>query len=93
MTDEELLTKVKSTLGVTGTYQDTTLTIFIAEVKEYMLDAGVKQVVVDSSSSVGVISRGVSDLWNYGSGNATLSNYFMQRVVQLIFKEVHTNVI
>jgi hypothetical protein len=83
--EKELLEKVKSALGITGTFQDNTLAIYIDEVKAYMLDAGVKQTIIDSSASVGVIVRGVADLWNYGSGDATLSTYFMQRVIQLAF--------
>lgn len=91
MTDEELLTKVKCGLGITGTYQDETLKVYIAEVKQFLIDAGVNSAVVNSSKSVGVIVRGVSDLWNYGSGNAELSQYFMQRATQLAYEEVETD--
>ena len=86
MTDLELLEKVKKGLGVSGTYQDETLQLYINEVKEFMKDAGVTQTTIDGSESVGVITRGVADLWNYGSGNATLSPYFTQRVAQLVYK-------
>lgn len=87
LTSDKLLEKVKTALGITGTYQDETLTIYIDEVKEYLVSAGVAKSIVDSSVSVGVIARGVSDLWNYGSGNAELSPYFMQRAIQLSFKQ------
>ena len=83
MTEAELLIKIKNGLGITGTYQDETLKIYIDEVKSYLSDAGVKSNVLDSSASVGVIIRGVSDLWNYGSGNGKLSEYFIQRAIQL----------
>lgn len=83
----EVLEKVKSALGIVGTFQDATLNEYISEVKEFMIDAGVSKEVVDSAASAGVISRGVSDLWNYGSGNSSLSPYFMQRVVQLTYKK------
>ena len=86
MTDLELLEKVKKGLGVSGTYQDETLQLYINEVKEFMKDAGVTQTTIDGSESVGVITRGVADLWNYGSGNANLSPYFMQRAAQLAYK-------
>lgn len=86
MTDEELLTKVKTGLGVTGTYQDETLKIYIADVKAYLTDAGVSETIVNSPQSVGVILRGVADLWNYGSGNADFSPYFIQRAIQLAYK-------
>lgn len=83
MTDEELLTKIKAALGITGDFQDETLQAYIDEVKAFMLGAGVPLDVVQSPASVGCISRGVADLWNYGSGNAKLSTYFTQRMLQL----------
>lgn len=86
ISEEDLLAKVKTALGITGEYQDDTLLIYIDEVKEYLRDAGVKDKIVDSNIAIGVISRGVSDLWNYGSGNAQLSLYFMQRATQLALR-------
>lgn len=83
MTNAEILAKVKSSLGITGDFQDDTLSEYIDEVKSFMKSAGVKADVINSASSVGCISRGVADLWNYGSGNTKLSNYFIQRVLQL----------
>jgi hypothetical protein len=84
------LDKVKSALGITGTYQDATLTIYIDEVKAYMKDAGVSTDVLNSELSAGVIARGVTDLWNYNGGAGKLSDYFYQRVSQLAYtsKEV-----
>lgn len=79
----DILEKVKKSLGITGAYQDDTLTEYINEVKGYLLDAGVPQAVIDSNVSAGVISRGVSDLWNYGAGK--LSDYFYQRASQLVY--------
>lgn len=86
MTDTELLARVKSSLGITGTYQDETLLSYIEDVKGYLLDAGVNENVLNNAVSVGVIARGVADLWNYGSGEARLSDYFYQRAKQLIYK-------
>ena len=83
MTDTEILTKTKAALGITGDFQDETLQVYIADVKAFMLSAGVPLDVVNSSASVGCIARGVSDLWNYGSGSAKLSTYFLQRMQQL----------
>lgn len=83
MTAAELLTKIKNGLGITGTYQDATLQVYVDEVKGFMLSAGVAQNVIDSDAAVGCIMRGVADLWNYGSGEAKLSEYFKMRVVQL----------
>lgn len=84
MTDAELLKQVKQALNIGGSYQDETLKIYIEEVKAYMIGAGVNEKEINKY--VGVISRGVADLWNYGSGDAKLSNYFMQRVTQLALK-------
>lgn len=82
MTDAELLTKVKAALGIGGTYQDNTLAEYIAEVKDFLKGAG----VAEANITAGIIARGVSDLWNYGSGGGTLSPYFMQRATQLSYK-------
>lgn len=90
MTDAELLAKIKSGLGITGTFQDETLNVYIAETKAFMKSAGVTQDVIQSEVSVGCIMRGVADLWNYGAGNARLSDYFRMRVVQLKNETVET---
>ena len=91
LSNEELLTKVKTALGVTGDYQNDTLNVYIDEVKSFMLFAGVSIEIINSSVAVGVICRGVSDLWNYGAGDAQLSDYFKQRLTQLILNEVTHN--
>lgn len=81
MTDMELLQEVKTRLGITGTFQNSTVLGYINDTKAFMLDAGVTEDVCNGSAAVGVIARGVSDLWNYGS--AQFSEYFYQRVIQL----------
>lgn len=86
MADSTILQKVKNSLGITGNYQDDTLSIYIDEVISYMVDAGVPSGVANSVESAGVISRGVTDLWNYGSGGGKLSDYFYQRVTQLCYR-------
>lgn len=82
MTDAELLIKVKKALGITGTYQDDALTEYISEVKSFLIDAGVSSEYITS----GIVSRGVTDLWNYGAGDGRLSEYFIQRAAQLSYK-------
>lgn len=82
----DILSEVKAALGITGTYQDDTLTAYIKEIQEYMIDAGVHQSVANSDISAGVIARGVTDLWNYNGGGGKLSDYFYQRVSQLVYK-------
>lgn len=83
MTDAELLTKVKTTLLIGGTYHDEMLEIYIDEVKDFLKSAGVAAEILQSEKIVGIVSRGVSDLWDYGAGAGTLSPYFMQRATQL----------
>lgn len=73
---------VKKALGITGNYQDETLTQYIDEVKAFLVDAGVPE----ARQTSGVIARGVADLWNYGAGDGTLSSYFMVRATQLAIK-------
>lgn len=85
LTDTELLERVKKALGITGTYQDDTLSIYIDEVKEYLVSAGVDTTVVNSSVAIGVICRGVADLWNYGNAGTELSSYFKERAIQLSY--------
>lgn len=80
---DPMLTEVKLALGITGTYQDGTVNQYIIEVKDFLKDAGVKP----RNMSVGIVSRGVSDLWNYGAAKGKLSDYFMQRAAQLAYKK------
>ena len=91
MTDTELLDQVKTGLNITGDYQNETLKLYIADTKNYMLDAGISDDLINSSVAVGVIVRGVSDLWNYGMGSTTFSEYFYQRIIQLKYKDVSEN--
>lgn len=83
MTDAELLEKVKTGLGITTSYQDEMLQVYIDGAKAFMLSAGVKQSVIDSPASVGCILQIVSDTWNYGSGAVKISPLAEMRIVQL----------
>lgn len=80
------LDDVKTALGITGTYQDDTIQQYIDEVIRFIIDAGVSERVANSDVTTGLITRGVADLWNYGSGGADFSPYFVSRVVQLAYK-------
>lgn len=88
MAEVNLLEKVKTMNGFTGTYQDELIKSYIDEVKQYLMDGGVKQEIIEASTSVGVIARGVSDLYYDGS----LSGYFRERAIQLSMKEVKEDV-
>lgn len=82
MASTTMLTGVKKALGIEGTYQDDTIQEYIDEVVGYLTDAGVKP----ANISVGIVARGVSDLWNYGASEGKLSEYFMHRATQLSYK-------
>lgn len=82
MASTTMLASVKNALGIQGTYQDNTLTEYIDEVIAFLVDAGVKS----ENITAGIVARGVSDLWSYGSGDGTLSSYFMQRASQLALR-------
>ena len=77
-----MLENVKKALNITGNYQDNALQQYIDEVTAFLVGAGVKSADI----TVGVVARGVSDLWNYGAGEGKLSEYFMQRASQLALK-------
>ena len=76
------LNDVKNALGITGNYQDATLQVYFDEVVDFIKDAG----VADANITKGLVARGISDLWNYGGAEGKLSEYFMQRVAQLSYK-------
>jgi hypothetical protein len=82
-TTAHVLARVKAAMNITGDYQDASLTEFIVEVKAFLRDAGVADSVLASDAACGLITRGVIDLWNFGAGDARLSDYFIQRVIQL----------
>ena len=50
MTDEELLAAVKKRIGITGDYQDDTISGHIQDVKDYMADSGVSDAVMESDA-------------------------------------------
>lgn len=83
-----MLEKVKTALGITGTYQDDKLQEYIDETVEYLHDGGVSMDILNSKHAAGIIVRGVSDLWNNGSGGTDFSPYFIRRATQLCYKEV-----
>lgn len=82
MASADMLTQVKNGLGITGEELDAVIRTYIDEVIGFMKDAG----ILESMIPAGLVTRGVSDLWNYGSGEGKLSEYFMQRATQLSYK-------
>lgn len=88
ISDDELLTAVKSNLNVVGNQFDNQLPNYINDIKNYLLSAGVLKDVVNSTLAINTISRGVGDTWNYGNGDTKLSPYFYERADQLRSVEV-----
>ena len=78
-----MLEKIKTALGITGSYLDGTIRIYIDEVNRYLVDAGMPTEKVNTDETIGIVARGIADLWNYGAGDGKLSTYFMQRAIQL----------
>lgn len=92
LTTAERLAKVKTALGISGDYQNETLTIYIDEVIAEMIAAGVTKEVAESAAAVGCIACGVNDLWNYSSGGVKHSEYFNRRLIQLSMQRGDANV-
>lgn len=93
MAELNILELVKIPIGLRGNdYHDETIQFYIDEVKEYLKDAGCSDAQLASKKAAGVIARGVSDLWNNGSGNAQLSPYFKERTAQLALSKEDENV-
>lgn len=87
MSDFSMLESVKEDLGLSGNdFHDRVLQGHIDEATEYLIDGGVPEAIAKSERCKGVIKRGVSDLWNNGSGGTDLSPYFMRRAAQLALK-------
>lgn len=94
LTAAERLAKVKYALYGTadGNYNDEQLQLFIDDVIDELICAGVAKEVAESAAAVGCIACGVNDTWNYTSGGVKHSEYFNRRLVQLKLKGAGENV-
>lgn len=92
MEETKLLEAVKNGAGKLSEYHDDVIKVWIREVKEFLLSAGIPKSVLESEKSAGIITRGVLDLWNYGAGDGKLSDYFLQRAIQLQSEEENKDV-
>lgn len=88
LTAAEMLTKVKYALygNADGNFNDEQLQIFIDEVIDELIDAGVTSEVANSTAAVGCIACGITDIWNYSAGGVKHSEYFNRRLIQLTMK-------
>lgn len=76
------LANVKKALGITDSYQDDTLQVYFDEVVDFLTSAGVAR----DNITDGIVALGITDLWNYGSGDAKFSAAFIMRATQLSYK-------
>ena len=85
LTAEERLAKIKIALygNASNSYNDDQLQIYIDDVIEELVDAGVNRDIAESTAAVGCIAVGVNDLWNYSSGGVKHSELFNRRLIQL----------
>lgn len=88
LTETERLAKVKYALygDATQSYNDEQLKLYIEEVLDEMIHAGVKENVAKSAAAVGCIACGVNDIWNFSSGTVKHSDYYNRRLVQLTLR-------
>lgn len=88
LTEAERLAKVKYALygDATQSYNDEQLKLYIEEVLDEMIHAGVKENVAKSAAAVGCIACGVNDIWNFSSGTVKHSEYYNRRLVQLTMR-------
>mgnify|MGYP000958638401 CR=1 FL=1 len=83
LTNEEQIAQIKQALGIGDGIPDETINVWLSDVKDYMLNAGVPTTVINAQTAIGTLTRGVADSWNYGAGNTGYSTLFKERVAQL----------
>lgn len=83
LTSDEQITQIKQALGIGDGIPNATISVWLTDVKDYMLNAGVPNSVINAQTTIGTLTRGVADCWNYGAGNTGWSTLFTQRVAQL----------
>lgn len=88
--DYQFVEQILKMIGASS-YQFATIESYIEEVIDYMVDAGVSREIANSRKCIGTVTRGVMDLWNYGSGDVSFSQYFKERVTQLSYANEKEN--
>jgi len=92
LTNEQQIAQIKQALGIGDGIPDATINVWLSDVKDFMLNAGVPTSVINAQSTIGTLARGVSDTWNYGDGNTAYSMVFKMRVAQLALGNRGVNV-
>lgn len=83
MTDNEILQEVKIRLAITDTYHDKLLSSFIQDTKDYLTSVGITDEILTDKKALGILARGVVDLWNNKPSDGEFSKVFYQRAIQL----------
>ena len=83
MTDDEILQEVKTRLTITDTFHDKMLKAFIEDTKDYLRAVGITEEILSDKKSLGILARGVVDLWNNSPSDGSFSSIFTQRAIQL----------
>lgn len=83
MTDDEILQEVKKRLAITDTYHDDLLASFIQDTKDYLKSVGITDEILTDKKALGILARGVVDLWNNKPSDGEFSKVFYQRAIQL----------
>lgn len=83
MGNQELLVKYKKANRISGDYQDETILELISQVKSDMEDMGVKPEIINSTKSIGAITKGVWDKDNLHE----YSHDFEKQIIRLREKE------
>ncbi|NOW07852.1 phage gp6-like head-tail connector protein [Clostridium beijerinckii] len=77
MSDDEILEKVKIGLKADDSdYNDSELLIKTIAVKQYMLNAGITQIALESELGIATLTIGVNDIWSLESGEIKFSFAF-----------------
>lgn len=92
LTNEQQIAQIKQALGIGDGIPDATINVWLSDVKDFMLNAGVPTGVINAETTIGTLARGVSDIWNYGDGNTAYSMVFKMRVAQLALGNRGVNV-
>ena len=83
MTDDELLQEIKTRLSITDEYHDKMLLSFIQDTKDYLISVGITSEILEDKKALGILARGVVDLWNNQPSEGEFSKMFTQRAIQL----------
>jgi hypothetical protein len=83
MDDATILTEVKKRLAITDTFHDDMLSAFIDDTKDYLRAVGITDALLSDKKSLGILTRGVVDLWNNKPSDGSFSQMFYQRAIQL----------